>query len=60
MELRDTDKAIEHFLRAHEKYHEWGAVAKCTSLFNFVESTFSPLQVGAGHSEVHLSDDVEK
>eukprot|EP00984_Skeletonema_dohrnii_P001544 scaffold486_cov148-Skeletonema_dohrnii-CCMP3373.AAC.25 len=33
VELRDTDKAMEYFLLAHEKYHEWGAFGKCDSLF---------------------------
>jgi len=36
-ELRDTDKAMQHFLRAHEKYHECGAFGKCDCLFKFVE-----------------------
>jgi len=49
-ELRDTDKAMEHFLRAHEKYHEWGAFGKCDSLFKFVERIFTPLSVGVGYS----------
>ncbi|KAL3800898.1 hypothetical protein ACHAW5_002049 [Stephanodiscus triporus] len=30
-------KATEHFLLAHKKYHDWGAVAKCNALFDFVE-----------------------
>ena len=36
------------------------ALVFSTLLKVLVESTFSPLQVGAGHSEVRLSDDVEK
>ena len=47
-ELRDTDKAMEHFLRAHEKYHEWGAFGKCDSLFKFVQSILTPASTGAG------------
>ena len=32
---------MELFLAAHEKYHEWGAFGKCTSLFEFVSTTFT-------------------
>ena len=54
MELSDTEKAIEYFLLAHEKYHEWGAFGKCDSLFKFVESSFScSLPAGVGHPGVH-------
>eukprot|EP00986_Skeletonema_menzelii_P007042 scaffold2704_cov162-Skeletonema_menzelii.AAC.2 len=53
VEFRDTEKAIEYFLLAHEKYHEWGAFGKCDSLFKFVESSISPLPTGVDHSEVH-------
>eukprot|EP00985_Skeletonema_marinoi_P001074 scaffold434_cov190-Skeletonema_marinoi.AAC.5 len=41
VELRDTKKAMEHFLRAHKKYHEWGAFGKCESLYKFVEPILS-------------------
>ena len=30
---------MELFLLAHEKYHEWGAFGKCTSLYEFVSSS---------------------
>jgi len=42
LELGDAEKAMEYFLLAHEKYHEWGAIGKCNSLFKFVESRFTP------------------
>ena len=32
---------MELFLLAHEKYHEWGAFGKCTSLFKVVASNLS-------------------
>jgi hypothetical protein len=38
---------LELFLLAHEKYHEWGAFGKCTSLYEFVVSNFSS-PVGTG------------
>ena len=41
LELGQKDKALELFLAAHEKYHEWGAFGKCTSLFEFVSETFT-------------------
>ena len=53
VELKDTETAIEYFLLAHEKYLKWGAFGKCDSLFKFVESTFSPLQVGVGQGVHH-------
>uniref|UniRef100_A0A7S2KE53 Uncharacterized protein n=1 Tax=Skeletonema marinoi TaxID=267567 RepID=A0A7S2KE53_9STRA len=39
LELGQKDKALELFLLAHEKYHEWGAFGKCTSLYEFVSSS---------------------
>jgi len=42
----DSDKketAVEHFMQAHEKYHEWGATAKCNSLFEFVNGVIGTM-----------------
>ncbi|KAK1740251.1 putative AAA ATPase [Skeletonema marinoi] len=36
LELGEINKSVEYFLRAHERYHEWGAIGKCNSLFKFV------------------------
>ncbi|KAL7541084.1 hypothetical protein ACHAXR_010617 [Thalassiosira sp. AJA248-18] len=36
------DKAIQYFMQAHEKYHEWGAVAKSNALFEFVQRVLGP------------------
>ena len=54
VEIRDTEKAMEYFLLAHEKYHEWGAFGKCDSLYKDVESTFTrlPFGVNLGQSSV--------
>ncbi|KAL7498737.1 hypothetical protein ACHAWT_006712, partial [Skeletonema menzelii] len=41
VEIRDTEKAMEYFLLAHEKYHEWGAFGKCDSLSKFVKLLFT-------------------
>ena len=40
---------MELFLAAHEKYHEWGAFGKCTSLFEFVSDTFTSF-IGSGQT----------
>ncbi|KAK1740120.1 putative AAA ATPase [Skeletonema marinoi] len=45
VELRDTDKAMEYFLLAHEKYHEWGAFGKCDSLFNSISQSVKGREV---------------
>eukprot|EP00986_Skeletonema_menzelii_P018100 scaffold24875_cov135-Skeletonema_menzelii.AAC.1 len=37
LDVGDTENAIQHFLLAHEKYHEWerlGSATVCLSLFN--------------------------
>ena len=38
MEIGETEKAVQYFLLAHQKYHEWGAFGKCESLFRFLVS----------------------
>jgi len=47
LELGLKDKAVELFLLAHEKYHEWGAFGKCTSLFKVVSFNLSS-SIGTG------------
>ena len=37
LERGEQDTAIQYFLQAHEKYHGWGAVAKCNMLFEYVQ-----------------------
>ena len=49
LELGQKEKALELFLAAHEKYHEWGAFGKCTSLFEFVSATFTSF-IGSGQT----------
>jgi hypothetical protein len=55
LELGDNEKAMHYFLFAHKKYHEWGALGKCDSLFKFVVSNFTPAStdvgVGVGHTD---------
>ena len=45
---------MELFLAAHEKYHEWGAFGKCTSLFEFVSATFTSF-IGSGQTLTNTS-----
>ena len=45
LELGERDLSIGHFLRAHERYYEWGAFGKCSSLFEFVERSFAPSSI---------------
>ena len=33
--------ALQYFLHAHEKNHEWGSFAKCNALFQFVQTVVS-------------------
>ena len=40
-QIEEMDMAIQYFLQAHEKYHEWGAVAKSSMLFEFVQRNLS-------------------
>jgi hypothetical protein len=58
LEVGDNEKSMQYLLLAHEKYHEWGAIGKCNSLFKFVESNFTPAStnatnvgVGVGHTD---------
>ena len=54
LELGHKEKALELFLAAHEKFHEWGAFGKCTSLFEFVSSTFTSF-IGSGQTLTNTS-----
>ena len=47
LECGEKESALELFLRAHEKYYEWGALGKRNSLFQFVTSNFT-LPAGSG------------
>ena len=38
MEVGETEKAVQYFLLANQKYHEWGEFGKCESLFSFLVS----------------------
>ncbi|KAK1742678.1 putative AAA ATPase [Skeletonema marinoi] len=37
LELGEREQTVEHFMLAHEKHLEWGALGKCDSLLKFVE-----------------------
>lgn len=36
--IEKKDMALRYFLRAHERYHDWGAHGKCNALFEFVHA----------------------
>ncbi|KAL7480275.1 hypothetical protein ACHAW6_005968 [Cyclotella cf. meneghiniana] len=37
----NSTSSLDHFRLAHQKYHEWGAIAKANRLFTWVNQTFS-------------------
>eukprot|EP00986_Skeletonema_menzelii_P005636 scaffold2093_cov219-Skeletonema_menzelii.AAC.1 len=41
LEIGEANKAVDYCLLAHEKYQEWGAIGKCTSLFKFFEGVMN-------------------
>ncbi|KAL7491484.1 hypothetical protein ACHAWT_001521, partial [Skeletonema menzelii] len=41
LEIGDAINAAEYCLRAHERYQEWGAIGKCTSLFEYFGSVMN-------------------
>jgi ATP-dependent RNA helicase DDX31/DBP7 len=47
LEFGQKEKSLELFLLAHENYHKWGAYGKCTSIFEFVGSTFTSSPFGS-------------
>jgi len=67
LEAEKKDTAVKHLLQAHEKYHNWGAVAKSNSLFEFVQCVLgtsisldaraSPFRGGAGTQGNPLNGD---
>ncbi len=42
MKIEEKGIAMDYFMKSHEKYHEWGAVAKTNALFGFVTEAFGP------------------
>lgn len=41
METGDVSSSLEHFRKANEKYHTWGAVAKADRLFSYINNKFA-------------------
>ena len=44
---------MDYFTRAHEKYHEWGAVAKSNALFKSIQWSVQ----GSVQESVRISSD---
>jgi len=57
LELGEMEQSMEYFLAAHERYHEWGAFGKCSSLFEFVNSSFSPASIESDSARVQTNND---
>jgi len=59
LELGEMEQSMEYFLAAHERYHEWGAFGKCSSssLFEFVNSSFSPTSIESDSARVQTNND---
>lgn len=57
LEISDEDTALQYFMQAHERYHEWGAVAKSNALFEFVQQVLCGLTASPSPGvSVSLSD----
>jgi len=56
---QEKELSLQYFLQAHEKYHEWGAVAKSDALHTFIQSNFdshSQLSAAPNQSNTVISD----
>jgi ATP-dependent RNA helicase DDX31/DBP7 len=42
-EIRDMLSSLQHYRLAHEKYCQWGAAAKATQLFSYINERFTNL-----------------
>ena len=59
LETQEKELALQYFLQANEKYHEWGAVAKSDALHTFIQSNFdshSQLAAPPNQSNTGISD----
>ena len=59
LERQEKELSLQYFLQAHEKYHEWGAVAKSDALHTFIQSNFdshSQLSAAPNQSNTGISE----
>ena len=54
-QIEEMDMAMQYFLQAHEKYHEWGAVAKSSMLFEFVQRSLLLPTLSTASPDLRLS-----
>jgi len=40
LDIGQKNEAVNYFLQAHEKYHDWGAIAKANALYEFATTAF--------------------
>eukprot|EP00986_Skeletonema_menzelii_P005634 scaffold2092_cov165-Skeletonema_menzelii.AAC.2 len=59
LEIGETNKAVEYCLLAHEKYQEWGAIGKCTSLFKFFDSIMNRCVDSSPADSLAIVNDVQ-
>ena len=63
LEQGKRDLCMTYFLQAHEKYHEWGAIAKSNALFAFVQENVAlnePIPVITSSVMNGLTEDVTR
>mmetsp|Transcript_32408 Transcript_32408/g.58578 ORF Transcript_32408/g.58578 Transcript_32408/m.58578 type:complete len:391 (-) Transcript_32408:18-1190(-) len=46
MEFGQKDVSLNFFLQAHEKYHEWGAIAKANAVYEFTMTSMGASALG--------------
>jgi tetratricopeptide (TPR) repeat protein len=48
LEVGQKESAMDYFLMAHERYHQWGALEKVNKLYEFVQMSFSAVLPPSG------------
>ena len=60
----ETEKSMQHFLLAYERYLEWGALGKCDSIFKFMQSNVTAKSQDVVcrhmHSNSNLSNELKE
>ena len=46
MEFGQKEVSANYFLQAHEKYHEWGAIAKANAVYEFTMTSMGACALG--------------
>ena len=59
LEIGDVNKAGDYCLLSHERYHEWGAIEKCTSLFNYFEGVMKKCVDSSSAVSMAITNEVQ-